>query len=72
MRGEAMERLALSVHEVAEAIGASEASVWRWIRRGELPAARIGGRTFITCDALQLRLGRGRGADHDEGGPRDA
>ncbi len=57
-KGERMERLALSVRETARALGASPASVWRWITSGELPAVRIGGRVFISHEALRRRLER--------------
>ncbi len=58
-----MERLALSVRETARALGASPASVWRWITSGELPAVRIGGRVFIPHEALRRRL-EGTGTSH--------
>ena len=54
-----MEREALSVNETAAVLGASVASVWRWIKEGELPAARIGGRVFVPRDALRRRLEEG-------------
>jgi excisionase family DNA binding protein len=34
----------LSVREVAEELRCSEPTVWRRIREGQLPAARLGGR----------------------------
>jgi excisionase family DNA binding protein len=51
-----MERLAFSVPEVARALGASVASVWRWVRCGELPATKVGGRVLVPRDALRRRL----------------
>ena len=51
-----MEREALSVPETARVLGASPASVWRWIREGELPATKIGGRVFVPRAALRRRL----------------
>ena len=51
-----MERLTLTVPETAKALGASSTSVWRWIKTGDLPSVRIGGRVFIPRDALRRRL----------------
>ncbi len=55
-----MEREALNVKETAASLGASVASVWRWIREGELPSAKIGGRVFVPRHALRRRLESGR------------
>jgi excisionase family DNA binding protein len=51
-----MSLLTMSVREAAEALGASTTAVRRWIKSGELPAVRIGGRIFITHDGLRKRL----------------
>ena len=51
-----VDRLTLSVREVAEALGASQASIWRWIKQRELPATKVGGRVLIPRDALRRRL----------------
>jgi excisionase family DNA binding protein len=51
-----MALLTMSVREAAEALGASTTAVRRWIKSGELPAVRIGGRIFITHDGLRERL----------------
>ena len=51
-----MSLLTMSVREAAEALGASTTAVRRWIKSGELPAVRIGGRIFITHDGLRRRL----------------
>jgi excisionase family DNA binding protein len=51
-----MALLTMSVREAAEALGASTTAVRRWIKSGELPAVRIGGRIFITHDGLRKRL----------------
>ena len=50
-----MATLTMSVREAAEALGASTTAVRRWIKSGELPAVRIGGRIFITHDGLRKR-----------------
>jgi excisionase family DNA binding protein len=55
-----MDREALSVKETAASLGASVTSVWRWIREGELPSVKIGGRVFVPRDALRRRLEIGR------------
>ncbi len=47
----------MNVREAAEALGASTTAVRRWIKSGELPSVWIGGRVFITHDALRRRLG---------------
>ncbi|WP_083786709.1 helix-turn-helix domain-containing protein [Methylobacterium nodulans] len=38
---------AVSVDEAAEYLRISRASIWRLLKRGELPRVRIGGRTVI-------------------------
>ena len=58
-----MERVALSVKETAAALGASVASVWRWIRERELPSVKIGGRVFVPRHALRRRLEQVRDED---------
>ena len=58
-----MEREALSIKETAASLGASVASVWKWIREGELPSVKIGGRVFVPRRALRRRLEQLR--DHD-------
>jgi excisionase family DNA binding protein len=40
------ERVWYSVAEVAQLLGVSRTTVWRWIRAGQLPARRIGPRTL--------------------------
>jgi excisionase family DNA binding protein len=55
-----MERIAYSPDEVAVLLGISRSSVWRWIRSGELPAGRIGGRVLIPSEALRDRLAEPR------------
>lgn len=42
-----MERLALSVEEVAEALGTSRDCVYRAINKGEIPSVKVGTRVLI-------------------------
>src|SRR5207249_2819530 len=42
--GTQVERLALSPGELAEALGVTRDTVFKWIRDGDLPAVRIGRR----------------------------
>ena len=58
-----MEREALSVKETAASLGASVASVWKWIGAGELPSVKIGGRVFVPRHALRRRLEQVRDED---------
>lgn len=63
-----------SITQAAALLGVSRVSVWRWIRAGQLPAARLGHRTTrikrTDLEQLLLRLGaRGaRGASAGLGG----
>lgn len=50
-------RAALRIDEVATLLGLSCQTVRRLIQRGELPAVRMGGRTFVSSQALRERLG---------------
>ncbi len=47
-----MEKITLSIAETAEALGASKATVGRWIRDGEIPSVRFGRRVLVPKDAL--------------------
>ena len=40
------------LREAADMLGKDERTLRRWIERGDLPAAKIGGRLVITLDAL--------------------
>lgn len=61
----------ISVDEAGRALGISRATVWRMIRRGELPTVRRAGRRLVPSTAIKSRArltGRGRippfSADH--------
>ena len=41
-----------SCEQIAERYGVHVVTVWRWIRKAELPAIKIGRQYFITHDAL--------------------
>jgi excisionase family DNA binding protein len=43
---------ALSVEQAGEALGVSSSTVWRMIRRGELPTVRERGRRLVLADAV--------------------
>lgn len=45
----------VTVDEAGRSLGVSRSTVWRMIRRGELPSIRKGGRRLIASDALQTR-----------------
>jgi excisionase family DNA binding protein len=49
-------RAALSVAETAETLGICEASVYRAIRRGDLPSVLIGGRRVIPTTSISKLL----------------
>ena len=48
-----MDQVLLRAEEVANAIGVGRATVYALIKRGELPAVRIGDSVRIPADALQ-------------------
>lgn len=50
------ERMAVSIREAAAAVGVCERTIWKWIKMGELPSTKIGGRRFIPIDAFKRRL----------------
>jgi excisionase family DNA binding protein len=54
----AMQRLAYSVKEAAEALRVSPRTIVREIKRGNLRAARVSRRVVIPADALAELLGR--------------
>ena len=61
----------MSVANAGHLLGVSRSTIWRMIRRGELPSVRRGGRRLVTADALHvgsIRTRRGRvpplGKDH--------
>lgn len=45
----------LSIAEAGRALGVSESTVWRLLRRGALPSIRKGGRRLIPQQALSRR-----------------
>ena len=53
----------ISVEAAGRALGVSRSTVWRLIRRGELPSIRRGGRRLVPADATRSRARRPRSAD---------
>lgn len=51
-----MERRTLTVPEVAETLGISTDSVYLAIRRGEIPALRLGRRLLVPREAIDRLL----------------
>lgn len=45
------------MREVAETLGVSEPTVWRWVKIGELPSVKLGGRRLIPLKLLEEWLG---------------
>lgn len=45
----------ISVEEAGRALGVSRSTVWRLIRRGEIPSVRRGGRRLIPADVARKR-----------------
>jgi excisionase family DNA binding protein len=45
----------ITVEQAGRALGVSRATVWRLIRRGELPSLRRGGRRLIQSAAVRRR-----------------
>jgi excisionase family DNA binding protein len=45
----------LSVDDAGLALGVSRSTVWRLIRRGELPSVRRAGRRFVPATAVRAR-----------------
>ena len=43
----------VTVEEAGRALGVSRSTIWRLIRRGELPSVRRGGRRFVPSTAVQ-------------------
>ena len=52
----------VTVDEAARALGVSRSTVWRLIRRGDLPSVRQGGRRLVPSTAIQPRAQRRRTA----------
>jgi excisionase family DNA binding protein len=55
-------RLALSVSEVAEAIGRSQMAIYHLIRRGAIPCHKRGGRWVFIPEEIRAWLTNGKGA----------
>jgi excisionase family DNA binding protein len=53
----------MTVEETGLALGVSRSTIWRRIRRGELPTVRRGGRRLIPAGALKARSRRGGRSD---------
>lgn len=46
----------ISVEKAAELLGFSRASAYRYVKAGELPARRIGGRVYVITASLRVLL----------------
>ncbi|MBN1237177.1 MAG: helix-turn-helix domain-containing protein [Gammaproteobacteria bacterium] len=46
----------VGIADAARALGVSESTVWRMIRRGALPSVRQGGRRLVPSGALRASL----------------
>ena len=49
----------ISVEEAGTALGVSPSTVWRMIRRGDLPSVRSRGRRLVLAQGLTVRARRG-------------
>ena len=47
-----MDRKAYSVSEVAEALGKSKSTIWKWLAEGVLTRHRLGGSTLIPSEEV--------------------
>lgn len=52
----------ITIEEAGKALGVSRSTVWRLIKRGELPTVRRAGRRFVQASALRKRAARQRTA----------
>ncbi len=52
-----MDRKAYSVAEVAQALGKSQSTIWKWLAEGVLTRHRLGGSTLIPAEEVDA-LGR--------------
>jgi len=52
----------LSVHKAARLLGVTAPTVYQWVRQGEIPSIRLGGRiripTALLADLLGLKVGQ--------------
>ncbi len=46
----------LGMRELADALGVSYWTVWRWQREGQIPTIRIGKKLFFRVSAVEARL----------------
>jgi excisionase family DNA binding protein len=49
----------MTVDELAQRLGLSSATIYRFVRRGVLPAVRLGAQIRFVPSAIDLWLGRG-------------
>ena len=47
-----MDRKAYSVAEVAQALGKSQSTIWKWLKEGVLTRHRLGGSTLIPAEEV--------------------
>ena len=47
------DRIALTVAEAAERLGVHERTMYRWVKSGEVPSRRVGGRVLVPVIALE-------------------
>ena len=59
----------LTVEEMAEVLRISRGSAYEAVRRGEIPAIRIGRRFIVPRTALERMLGEAESAEASTGGP---
>jgi len=64
---EGVDRLTLTVEEAAASLGISRASAYEAVRRGEIPAIRIGRRILVPRAALERFLASALEEDPDHG-----
>ena len=63
-----IDRLTLTVEEVAQVLGLSRSATYEAIARGEIPSLRFGRRIVVTRHALHRLLGHGDlSVDHPSG-----
>ena len=49
-----MDRKAYSVAEVAQALGKSQSTIWKWLAEGVLTRHRLGGSTLIPAEEVDV------------------
>jgi excisionase family DNA binding protein len=52
----------ITIEEAGRVLGVSRSTVWRLIRRGDLPSVRRGGRRLVSSTAIQTHARRTRAA----------